>query len=267
MATAVSTRETLFSEVVLASVVDRDPLGAGGDCIATPVRAFGAHFQCRDEMERYLGALSALRRGVANARQDIVSALNDATCRIFQRQGVIQTAATTALSRVYETFALALERHDAQSCMRCGSLVMHLLHEDTCDHRIRTSPQRLCFTCLSGAAHVQCQQCGETMYCSDVCAAVDAESGHTEHVCALLQEFDADEAQTQAAVATEMDTTHIGRAMRMANHHHGGGHTHGLTATKARKILHDKSVKGHLLTPAQRRFFGWVAGGEKPYAK
>lgn len=30
----------------------------------------------------------------------------------------------------------------------------------------------------------------------------------------------------------------------------------GLTPTKARKILHDKEVRGHKLTDRQRRFFG-----------
>lgn len=36
-----------------------------------------------------------------------------------------------------------------------------------------------------------------------------------------------------------------------------------LTAEKARKILHDKEVKGHPLSDRQRRFMGWVAGGRK----
>jgi hypothetical protein len=35
-----------------------------------------------------------------------------------------------------------------------------------------------------------------------------------------------------------------------------------LTAAKARKILHDKSVKGHPLTGKQRRFFGARASGQ-----
>lgn len=34
-----------------------------------------------------------------------------------------------------------------------------------------------------------------------------------------------------------------------------------LTAHKARKILHDKSVRGHPLTAKQRRFMGAVASG------
>ena len=38
-----------------------------------------------------------------------------------------------------------------------------------------------------------------------------------------------------------------------------------LTSTKARKILHDKSVHGHPLTEKQRKFFGAIAGGAKPY--
>jgi hypothetical protein len=44
-------------------------------------------------------------------------------------------------------------------------------------------------------------------------------------------------------------------------------HNGKLTATKAKKILADGSVNGHPLTDAQKRFFGAVAGGEKPYAK
>ena len=35
-----------------------------------------------------------------------------------------------------------------------------------------------------------------------------------------------------------------------------------LTAAKARKILHDKEVKGHLLSEKQRGFFGARASGQ-----
>ena len=38
-----------------------------------------------------------------------------------------------------------------------------------------------------------------------------------------------------------------------------------LTSKKAREILHDKEVHGHPLTDKQRRFFGAIAGGAKPY--
>ena len=38
-----------------------------------------------------------------------------------------------------------------------------------------------------------------------------------------------------------------------------------LTSTKAKEILHDKSVHGNPLTDKQRRFFGAIAGGAKPY--
>ncbi len=38
----------------------------------------------------------------------------------------------------------------------------------------------------------------------------------------------------------------------------------GLTSTKARKILRDKSVRGKRLTGKQKRLFGFVAGGGKP---
>lgn len=40
-----------------------------------------------------------------------------------------------------------------------------------------------------------------------------------------------------------------------------------LTASKARKILKDKQVRGKPLTPSQRRFFGAIASGEKPRKK
>lgn len=36
-----------------------------------------------------------------------------------------------------------------------------------------------------------------------------------------------------------------------------------LTRAKARKILHDGSVRGHKLTAKQRRFFGAKASGSK----
>lgn len=38
-----------------------------------------------------------------------------------------------------------------------------------------------------------------------------------------------------------------------------------LTSSKAKKILHDKEVHGHPLTEQQRKFFGAIAGGAKPY--
>lgn len=38
-----------------------------------------------------------------------------------------------------------------------------------------------------------------------------------------------------------------------------------LTSNKAKEILHDKSVHGHPLTDKQRKFFGAIAGGAKPY--
>lgn len=40
-----------------------------------------------------------------------------------------------------------------------------------------------------------------------------------------------------------------------------------LTAKKAKTILSDGSIRGHKLTAKQKRFFGAIAGGEKPYAK
>jgi hypothetical protein len=39
-----------------------------------------------------------------------------------------------------------------------------------------------------------------------------------------------------------------------------------LTTAKAKEILHDGTVHGQALTPKQDRFFGAVAGGQKPYA-
>ena len=40
-----------------------------------------------------------------------------------------------------------------------------------------------------------------------------------------------------------------------------------ITKAKAKKILHDKSVRGKALTPKQRRFMGAIAGGQKPRKK
>lgn len=37
-----------------------------------------------------------------------------------------------------------------------------------------------------------------------------------------------------------------------------------VTKEKAKTILRDGSVRGHKLTPAQRRLFGFIAGGGKP---
>lgn len=40
-----------------------------------------------------------------------------------------------------------------------------------------------------------------------------------------------------------------------------------LTATKAKKILEDGTIRGKALTAAQKLYFGWIAGGSKPRAK
>jgi hypothetical protein len=40
-----------------------------------------------------------------------------------------------------------------------------------------------------------------------------------------------------------------------------------LTSAKAKKILKDNSAQGHKLTAKQKRFFGAVAGGQKPRGK
>jgi hypothetical protein len=40
-----------------------------------------------------------------------------------------------------------------------------------------------------------------------------------------------------------------------------------LTSTKARQILRDNSAQGHPLTARQKRFFGAIAGGQKPRRK
>ncbi len=39
------------------------------------------------------------------------------------------------------------------------------------------------------------------------------------------------------------------------------------TRAKARKILHDKSVRGHPLTKKQRGFFGAIASGQPPKSR
>ena len=40
-----------------------------------------------------------------------------------------------------------------------------------------------------------------------------------------------------------------------------------LTVQKAKKILTDKTIRGTKLTGKQKRFFGAVAGGQKPRGK
>lgn len=40
-----------------------------------------------------------------------------------------------------------------------------------------------------------------------------------------------------------------------------------LTSAKARKILRDKKVRGKSLTKKQKRFFGAIAGGQRPRRK
>lgn len=39
--------------------------------------------------------------------------------------------------------------------------------------------------------------------------------------------------------------------------------TIGVSSAKAREILRHGSVHGRSLSPSQRRYFGWVAGGKK----
>ena len=37
-----------------------------------------------------------------------------------------------------------------------------------------------------------------------------------------------------------------------------------LSSSKAKEILRDNSAQGHALTGKQKRFFGAIAGGQKP---
>lgn len=41
----------------------------------------------------------------------------------------------------------------------------------------------------------------------------------------------------------------------------------GPSKVKAMEILHDGTVRGHKLTPRQRRYMGWIAGGGKTRKK
>jgi hypothetical protein len=40
-----------------------------------------------------------------------------------------------------------------------------------------------------------------------------------------------------------------------------------VSSAKAKEILRDGTAQGHPLTPAQKRYFGWIAGGSKPKAE
>jgi hypothetical protein len=40
-----------------------------------------------------------------------------------------------------------------------------------------------------------------------------------------------------------------------------------VSSSKAKEILRDGTAQGHPLTPAQKRYFGWIAGGGKPKAQ
>lgn len=42
--------------------------------------------------------------------------------------------------------------------------------------------------------------------------------------------------------------------------------SHPLTQSKAKEILRDGTVHGKPLTAKQKRFFGAVAGGQRPYS-
>ena len=37
----------------------------------------------------------------------------------------------------------------------------------------------------------------------------------------------------------------------------------GLSPSKAAHMAHERTIKGHRITPKQRRYFYWVAGGRK----
>lgn len=40
-----------------------------------------------------------------------------------------------------------------------------------------------------------------------------------------------------------------------------------VSIAKAKKILEDGKVRGKSLTAAQKRYFGWIAGGSKPRSR
>lgn len=92
---------------------------------------------------------------------------------------------------------------------------------------------RRCTSCPYEATHRCAARCG-ARYCSHECQAAHWAREH-EWQCAHLAAELADGAKP-------------------------------LSGRKARKILEDGTVHGHPLTPKQRRFMGWVAGGRQPYS-
>lgn len=234
----------LFSEVALVSLLDIDPLASGNESMAEPIRSFGRAFRCEDAMERYLGALSAMRRGDVDtnkAKRDMAAALRD------MARTVAAAPMHSLLATLFDTYAVALERRDTTSSVYCAVLIMRLLHPEASKARLRDASSRPCLTCLSGTAHVSCSMCNTAMYCSHVCASVDMLDGHGEHVCEL--------AKSATACAQPIAST-IERTMHIA---HGTRSNRCVAASDAAAILRGgKTPDGRELTSAQRRFFDWA---------
>lgn len=105
-----------------------------------------------------------------------------------------------------------------------------------------------CEGCRKRYADHQCANCG-TPYCSSACQSRDWLAQHAE-MCPCARD------EALGLFGGELDEERSS----------GGGKRYRLSAAKAKIILEEGVANKHPIDPAQKRFFGWVAGGRKPYA-
>lgn len=80
-----------------------------------------------------------------------------------------------------------------------------------------------------------------------------------------IEDLDEDEIAQVQQYAEENGITPEEAFEQMSGEGQEGYAMGGLTSSKAKKILRDGTAQGHPLTPKQKRYMGWVAGGKKAY--
>lgn len=144
----------------------------------------------------------------------------------------------------------------------------------------------LCIACSRDCARTRCPTCLSVAYCSTACRFTDWRGVH-ELECALYlaQAYESEDEDDESLDAVDLDDAAIYddlctsdelnawldyfanetvNAKVTRKRHRRSKRSSGLSRRKARKILRHGSVRGHKLTSRQKRFFGAIAGGQRP---
>jgi len=142
----------------------------------------------------------------------------------------------------------------------------------------------ICHYCDKKEAIYACGACHDAFYCSKECQQMDwNEDGHLPFcegmnendvwICEDLDDVssvDLDEYMVEYLFDTDTDTEsdeeNIGsrkKKKKKKKRKKRKRRSKRMSSSKAKKILRHGTIRGKKLTPRQRRWLGWVAGGRK----